>query len=218
MSDDENFLSRWARRKREVADSERAESETPALDSAAPSPPADAAPAAPASQEPEFDLSKLPSLESITAATDVSAFMQAGVPAALRHAALRRAWVADPAIRDFVGLAENAWDFTDPNAMAGFGALDPGVDVKKLVAEIFRDATEPPAEQSAAAETATPETPEESPAQAARDPAPDPVEPQLVQRDNDVAMQQEGDEQRESDKQSPEPVRLARKHGGALPR
>lgn len=212
MSDDENFVSRWARRKREVAESERATGASPAAESAAQKPPVDAAQAAPASKKPEFDLSKLPSLDSITAATDVSAFMQAGVPAALRHAALRRAWVADPAIRDFVGLAENAWDFTDPNAMAGFGALDPGVDVKKLVAEIFRDATEPPAEQqSPAAETATPVMPEESPVQTARDPAPEPVERQLVQRDNDAASQHV------NDKPSSEPVRLARRHGGALP-
>jgi len=35
----------------------------------------------------------------------------------------RRAWAADPAIRDFKGLAENAWDFTDPTAMPGFGEL-----------------------------------------------------------------------------------------------
>ena len=42
----------------------------------------------------------------------------------MSRAALRRAWAADPAIRDFVGLAENAWDFNDPHAMPGFGPLD----------------------------------------------------------------------------------------------
>ena len=47
---------------------------------------------------------------------------------------------ADPAIRDFMGLAENDWDFTDPTAMPGFGALPPGTDVKKLVAQIFGEA------------------------------------------------------------------------------
>jgi hypothetical protein len=29
-------------------------------------------------------------------------------------AALRRAWVSDPVIRDFIGIAENQWDFTNP--------------------------------------------------------------------------------------------------------
>ena len=94
---------------------------------------------------PEFDLTKLHSIESIGANSDMTAFFQPGVPSALKHAALRRAWTADPAIRDFVGLAENAWDFTDPEAMPGFGALDPKYDVKKLVAEIFGEG-EPDAE------------------------------------------------------------------------
>jgi hypothetical protein len=72
----------------------------------------------------EVDLSSLPPIESITGATDVTAFLRKGIPAELSRAALRRAWAADPAIRDFIGLAENAWDFNDPNAMPGFGPLD----------------------------------------------------------------------------------------------
>jgi TorA maturation chaperone TorD len=31
--------------------------------------------------------------------------------------------VTDPAIRDFIGIAENQWDFNDPTAMPGFGPL-----------------------------------------------------------------------------------------------
>ena|SRR5437868_2471234 len=31
-----------------------------------------------------------------------------------------RAILADPAIRDFIGLSENAWDFTAPNGVPGF--------------------------------------------------------------------------------------------------
>jgi hypothetical protein len=41
----------------------------------------------------------------------------------LARAALRRAWANDPAIRDFVGVAENQWDFNDPDAIPGFGPL-----------------------------------------------------------------------------------------------
>ena len=103
----------------------------------------------------EFDLSKLPSLDSITAATDIRDFLAPGVPKEIARAALRRAWSADPAIRDFKGLAENDWDFTDPTAMPGFGALPPGTDVKKLVAQIFgeRDsAAEPAGDQPAIAQ------------------------------------------------------------------
>lgn len=109
---DEEFLKRWSRRKQEA----KAAEEAP--------PPAETAVTAPAAPpEPEIDLSKLPSLDSITAATDITEFLRKGIPAELSRAALRRAWAADPGIRDFVGLAENAWDFTDPNAIPGFGAL-----------------------------------------------------------------------------------------------
>ena len=40
---------------------------------------------------------------------------------------------ADPAIRDFIGLAENAWDFTDPDAMPGFGPLAATDEVRPMV-------------------------------------------------------------------------------------
>jgi hypothetical protein len=79
-----------------------------------------------------FDPASLPSIESIAANTDVVAFLQAGVPVELTRAALRRAWTSDPAIRDFIGIAENQWDFNDPNGIPGFGPLVPaegGVDV-----------------------------------------------------------------------------------------
>jgi hypothetical protein len=70
-----------------------------------------------------FDLASLPSIEAIAADTDVRGFLQSGVPAELTRAALRRAWTSDPAIRDFVGIAENQWDFNDPNAIPGFCSL-----------------------------------------------------------------------------------------------
>ncbi|MBI5319658.1 DUF3306 domain-containing protein [Bradyrhizobium sp.] len=110
---DEEFLKRWSRRKQEAKTVDQA----PLPAEAATTPPV-------APPEPEVDLSQLPSLDSITAATDITGFLRKGIPAELSHAALRRAWAADPAIRDFVGLAENAWDFTDPDAIPGFGALD----------------------------------------------------------------------------------------------
>ena len=62
-------------------------------------------------------------LKQIAADTDIGAFLQSGVPAELTRAALRRAWASDPAIRDFIGIAENQWDFNDPDAIPGFGPL-----------------------------------------------------------------------------------------------
>ncbi|HEU4805400.1 MAG TPA: DUF3306 domain-containing protein, partial [Nitrobacter sp.] len=132
---DNSFLSRWSRRKRtanvsvrpEAPVSEAKERETESV------PPSSKSGA----ESEEFDLSTLPSLESISATTDVTAFLRKGVPLALSREALRRAWIADPTIRDFVGLAENAWDFNDPDAMPGFGPLDYTPDeLRDLVARI----------------------------------------------------------------------------------
>ena len=51
-------------------------------------------------------------------------FCKAACPTELTRAALRKAWTSDPAIRDFIGIAENQWDFNDPNAIPGFGPLE----------------------------------------------------------------------------------------------
>jgi hypothetical protein len=118
---DEQFLARWSRRKQEAKARHSEPEPEEAAEANAPAP-SDHVAAEPA--PPETDLSNLPSIESIDAGTDITAFLHKGIPQELSRAALRRAWSADPAIRDFVGLAENAWDFNDPNAMAGFGALD----------------------------------------------------------------------------------------------
>ena len=69
------------------------------------------------------DRVQLPSLDSIGADTDIADFLRPGVPPDLTRAALRRAWTSDPAIKNFVGLVENGWDFNDPSAMAGFGPI-----------------------------------------------------------------------------------------------
>jgi len=138
MSGPESFLERWSRRKREATDVPAPEAaEQPREDKAgeqsAAAPPA--APATGASEE-AFDPATLPSIESISADTDIRDFLRPGVPPDLTRAALRRAWTSDPAIRDFMGPVENGWDFNDPNAMAGFGSLA-AEDVPRLLAQVF---------------------------------------------------------------------------------
>jgi hypothetical protein len=103
MSDSETFLSRWLRLKRE--------SEAPLPPAEAPSPVA-------------FDPASLPPIESIVADSDIQQFLHESVPAELTRAALRSAWTADPAIRDFVGIAENQWNFNDHACIPGFGPLE----------------------------------------------------------------------------------------------
>ena len=46
-------------------------------------------------------------IDPISPATDLAAFLKPGVPVELTRAALRRAWISDPTIRDFVGLSED---------------------------------------------------------------------------------------------------------------
>jgi Protein of unknown function (DUF3306) len=156
----ETFLTRWSRRKRaasipplqgEGGEDRRSEpgggdhsrpEPTKAPPTPDPSPPlasraGGGEPHGPAPQEAEFDPASLPTIESIDAGTDVSAFLRPGVPAELTQAALRRAWVTDPAIRDFVGLAENAWDFNAPGGVPGFEPLRAIDDVQRLAAQVL---------------------------------------------------------------------------------
>jgi hypothetical protein len=81
-----------------------------------------------------FDPASLPPIETITFDTDIRGFLQSRVPAALTRAALRQAWASDPAIRDFIGIAENQWDFNDPTAMPGFGPMRETDNVPALLA------------------------------------------------------------------------------------
>ncbi len=133
MSEEENFIARWSRRKRESGNDPETEPKTPAtpepaapgvLDRSESAPPASPRKPEEPADPPPFDLASLPPLESIAAGTDIRAFLQSGVPAELAKAALRRAWAADPAIRDFIEIAENQWDFANPSSMPGFGPIE----------------------------------------------------------------------------------------------
>jgi hypothetical protein len=127
MTAPENFVSRWVRLKGEVASTRKTE---PVAE--APHPAATVTPELESDSTPHgnhatideaFDPANLPSIETIAAETDIRAFLRSGVPAELTRVALRRAWASDPAIRDFIGIAENQWDFNDPDAIPGFGPL-----------------------------------------------------------------------------------------------
>jgi len=223
MSDPEAFLTRWSRLKREADDA--APDAKPDEESALATPTdQDATPEAGATQlkpaegaAPEFDLSKLPPLESITATTDIRAFLLPGVPAELTRAALRRVWAADPAIRDFIGLAENACDFTAPDTVPGFGSSVPADVARRLIAGMMggdepaapetgappESMTEPDVSTTGDADTGTATAPERPAADAVADAAED--------RGVDVAVHKE--------EAADEPPRKpGRGHGSALPR
>jgi hypothetical protein len=138
MTSSENFVLRWARLKNESDTGLKTEAVGPepqpqqvaSVDTKMPS----LRQQNEAVEEP-FDPASLPSIETITVDTDIRGFLQSRVPAALTRAALRRAWASDPAIRDFIGIAENQWDFNDPTAMPGFG---PMLEMDKLPALLAR--------------------------------------------------------------------------------
>lgn len=185
--ENEGFLSRWSRRKRAVVEGR-------ALAEPAPPAPLEVKPEAPpAAPEDDFDLSSLPPIESLTLESDFKAFLHRKVPLELRSAALRRAWSLDPAIRDFIGPADYAWDYNAPDGVPGF-ALELGGDAMKLLshalgldapppkpesAEAEDPPTEPPALAEAPAIEATPETPGLAIAEAAPEPeaVPEPPAP-----------------------------------------
>jgi Protein of unknown function (DUF3306) len=235
MDEPEGFLTRWSRRKREAEHVEpRSAQDVP--DDAAEREEAKVAagegePEPGEQRPPEFDISKLPPIESITASTDIRQFLLPGVPAALTRAALRRAWVADPAIRDFVGLSENAWDF-NAGAIPGFDPSPPTGDMSRMVAKIFGEdrvgnvaapdapkaadetgAASPRAEPAAESEAAPAQNDaSEDQAVAASESEKELLEPEVaaLQKAEDAAAQTEVPES-----EAPKPAR--RGHGRALP-
>ena len=131
---DKGFLARWSQRKQEAKQPEPAQA-----DSAAETVESSGSPA-PQGEDvtPEFDLSSLPTLEELTASTDITAFLRKGVPEHLRNAALRKSWALDPAIRNYVNPAlEYAYDWNTPGGVPGGGELGAGVDVARLVSQIM---------------------------------------------------------------------------------
>jgi Protein of unknown function (DUF3306) len=167
MSKRESFLARWSRRK-QAAVAEPAETESGAVpilsekqiegkettegaaaaaglhkDGVAP-------PARGTDATATFlDPASLPPIESIAADTDIRAFLAPGVSPELARTALRRAWAADPKIRDFVGLADYDWDFNAPGSMAGFGPLEMTEELREIADRIMG----PPPVESAAGPT-----------------------------------------------------------------
>lgn len=152
-SERENFLTRWSSRK--------LANRTPSARQDADDAPRDAKGTAEKStvaktgkegeaqdklpDNPPFDVAQLPPLDSIGPETDIAAFLRKEVPPDLTRAALRRAWISDPAIRDFVGLVENGWDFNDPSAMAGFSTIS-AEEVARLAGKVIEALPEAAAE------------------------------------------------------------------------
>ena len=150
MSEGETFLARWSRLKRE----QQAAAPSPADSGSPPDISETASVATPSA----VDRADLPAIESLGAGSDVSPFLSAGVAPELTQAALRNAWRADPAVRDFVEIADNQWDFNEAEAMPGFGALGATDQARTLVTQalsILDDTVAPVVSPPATAATPT---------------------------------------------------------------
>lgn len=216
----QSFLQRWSRRKvaarkdADAASDAQAEETSTAKTNAR-------ADALPESAAAAFDPASLPPIESINAATDIGAFLAPGVPEELTRAALRRAWVTDPAIRDFVGLAENQWDFTKPDGVPGFGSLDITPAVRRMVAGILGGK---PVENAQKAAGDIPDAAENA-ANSGKTGLPDPAATSLPPKAIASPMAgtpegavQSGDNAAPQDAVAePNPPLAQRRHGGALP-
>lgn len=127
---DGDFLQRWSRLKR-------------GADAAPAEPPAVSAEAE-ADTLTEDEIAALPDIGRLTAESDVTCFLRKGVPPVLRNAALRRIWMLDPAIRDFVGPARDyAYDWNCPGGVPGSGPLEPGAVTAAMLRRIFGDDDKP---------------------------------------------------------------------------
>jgi hypothetical protein len=249
MSERENFLARWSRRKQAAGQEAK---EASAQEQGEETPPAqgarvgvedsrtfgipDPSPALGEQTERALgsgtqfpnrahspDLSQLPPIESITAETDISGFLAPGIPAELTCAALRRAWSADPRIRDFIGPSENSWDFNAPDAMGGFGPLEMTDELRRQILEMVGRSPDPSVEPDLTKDTAPPAKPADAapPAEPANQaPASHAAAPtQEVAHDVPPQIEPAGDSELCGQEQRDDGTRpvLKRSHGGALP-
>jgi hypothetical protein len=123
MSGEGNFFARWSHRKHfATKDATEASKQQDVPGAVTLQMSVDST--SPGGATPPLEAMSLPAIESIDAESNIQAFLDARVPLDLTRAALRRAWSADPAIRDFVGLSENSWDFNAQGAMPGFGPIN----------------------------------------------------------------------------------------------
>ena len=107
MSDDD-FLSRWSRRKRAVAE------EDASLSAPTEEVPRETEPETPEEEDALLARLNLPVPETLKPGDDFSAFMADGVPQFLRKRALRVLWRSNPVLANLDGLNDYDDDFTSP--------------------------------------------------------------------------------------------------------
>ena len=105
----DRFLGRWSRRKHEQAAADQAERQDPPQLVARSG---SGAPELPDEAETAAIVESLPDIESLDENADFTAFLQEGVPEALRRQALRKLWRLNPIFANLDGLNDYDEDFT----------------------------------------------------------------------------------------------------------
>lgn len=207
--ENESFLERWSKRKAEARTGAKGDEEQGN---------AKAPKSLPDAEPEEIALEDLPPIESIDASTDLTHWLRKRVPEAWRQAALKRVWAADPAISQFIGLAENSWDWNAPDGVPGFGPLSPTANVAQLLEQVIGQM--PSGDTSKAVISAVMD--EKAPA-AETAPAVQP-QPELPKEVSDAAFSAGSMTAPEQPASDPEPVTTEsqsygkrRRGGGALP-
>jgi hypothetical protein len=114
-------------------------------------------------------LEDLPPIDSIDASTDLTPWLKKKLPENWKRAALSRVWAADPAISQFTGLADYAWDWNAPDGVPGFGPLRATDDVVQLLAQAIGQTPKRAIAESEEADASQPKSsqPPEMPKEAA---------------------------------------------------
>ena len=189
--EDDNFLSRWSRRKRGEHPEQTLDEPIAQVEDAEETDEGD----------PEV-IAQLPDIDGMDDSSDFTVFLKAGVPEALRRRALRKLWRVNPVLANLDGLNDYDEDYTQ----AAMAALGRGMKTLYQVgggfatdeSEVVADESEPPTDATDDPETRLPSElppPDESEPQV--DPQTDPVETALNRAE------------------APAPVEPAPKHKGA---
>jgi hypothetical protein len=112
-----------------------------------------------------------------------------------------------------MGPTENYWDAAGPDGIPGFGDIDPNLDVRRMVSELFGETPrqETPTESDTDRMAESPALPVQIRAEGTEVPQASPTPPEDVpQRDENAAAQTEPLEA------APE-KKISRRHGGAMP-
>lgn len=142
--EDDDFLSRWSRRKRGEFPEQVAPPEPSGDEPSGDEPSVEGAP-----PEDEGDpevIAQLPDIAGMDDSSDFSVFLKTGVPEALRRRALRKLWRVNPVLANLDGLNDYDEDYTQMSALGegmktlyrvgkGFATEEPDVPVEDVVEE-----------------------------------------------------------------------------------